>query len=79
MQTLSTVSSVAFIGLVIIALTQVVKLLWPKVSGALTIVVAMLVGVLVSLFGVSIGVAPVSIAQGITIALGAVGVHTLLN
>ena len=75
--TISTVSSVAFIGLVIIAITQATRILFPKISGALTIIVAMLVGVAASLWGVSVGVEPISIAQGITIALGAVGVHTL--
>lgn len=70
------VDSVVFIGAIIIALTQAVKFVWPKVSGALTIIIAVLVGVVVALLDTHIGVADITVAQGVLIALAAVGVHT---
>ena len=68
--------SVIFIGAAIIAVTQAVKIALPQVSGAVTILVAVLVGVLVALLDTHIGVADITVAQGIMIALAAVGVHT---
>lgn len=71
------VDSVLFIGAIIIAVTQTAKLLFPKVvSGALTVIVAVVTGVAVALLDTHIGVADVTVAQGILIALAAVGVHT---
>jgi len=70
------VESAVFIGAGIIAVTQFVKFLVPKVHGAVTIAVAVAVGVLVALLDTSIGVADVTVAQGVLIALSAVGVHT---
>lgn len=71
------VDSVLFIGTIIIALTELVKRVWPEaITGALTILIALLVGVLVALFGAMIGVVHVSVAEGLMIALAAVGVHT---
>lgn len=69
--------TVLFIGSVIIALTEVVRRIWPTVvTGALTIVVALLVGVFTAVFSDVLGISHLSIANGILIALGAVGVHT---
>lgn len=70
------VEAVLFIGTAIIAATQFVKFLVPKVNGALTIAVAVFLGVLVALLDTSIGVVDVSVAQGVLIALSAVGIHT---
>lgn len=70
------VDSVVLIGAVIIAITQAVKFVAPKVSGAITIIVAVLVGILVALLDTHIGVADITVAQGIIIALASVGVHT---
>lgn len=70
------IDSALFIGAVIIAITQAVKFVVPKVSGAVTIGVAVLVGILVSLLDTNIGVVDISVAQGVMIALAAVGVHT---
>jgi hypothetical protein len=70
------IDSVLFIGAIIIAVTQAVKFVWPKVSGAVTIIIAILVGVVVALLDTHIGVADITVAQGIMIALAAVGVHT---
>lgn len=74
------VEGVLFIGAVIIAATQFVKYVAEAfkktVNGAVTILVAVLVGVVVALLDKEIGVTDVSVAQGIMIALAAVGVHT---
>lgn len=65
-----------FIGAVIIAATQFVKSLVPEVNGAITIGIAVVVGIVVALLDTQIGVVNISVAQGILIALAAVGVHT---
>lgn len=70
------VESTLFIGAVIIACTQVVKLVAPKVNGAVTIAVAVAIGVLVALLDKEIGVADITVAQGVLVALAAVGVHS---
>jgi len=70
------VESTLFIGAVIVALTQVVKYLAPNINGAVTILVAAVVGVLVGLTDGLIGVTDVSVAQGLMIALAAVGTIT---
>ena len=68
--------SVIFIGAGIIAVTQFVKSLVPNINGAYTIAVAVVVGVLVSVFDTQIGIVDVTLAQGILTALASVGVHT---
>lgn len=73
------IDSTLFIGAVIIALTQVFKMLSPKITGLLTVVFAIVVGILVALVDTSIGLDNISIAQGILIALAAVGVHTTIT
>jgi hypothetical protein len=73
------VDSVVFIGAIIIAVTQAIKFVAPKVSGAVTIIVAMIVGALVAALAPHIGVAHITIAQGILTGLGAVGVHTVAS
>lgn len=70
------IDTTLFIGAIIIACTQVIKMVAPRVTGVLTVLAAVLVGVLVGLLDTSIGVANVSVGQGILIALFAVGVHT---
>lgn len=70
------IDSVVFIGALIIAVTQAIKIVVPQVSGAVTIIVALLIGVLVALLDTSIGLVNISVAQGILIALASVGVHT---
>lgn len=73
------VESAAFIGAVIIAITQVVKYLAPRVNGAITILIAVLVGAVVGLIDHLIGVSDVSVAQGVMIALAAVGTVTTVQ
>lgn len=73
------VEAALFIGAAIIGVTEFIKALSPKVSGALTIVVAVVVGLVVALIDTQIGVQDISIAQGIMTALGSVGVVTVAN
>lgn len=68
------VDSVLFIGTVIIGITQAIRFLSPKVHGVLTIVVAALVGLVVALVDTEIGIADISVAQGILTGLGSAGV-----
>lgn len=68
------VEAALFIGTVIIAVTQIIKYFVPKVSGVVTIFVSALVGGIIGLVDIYIGVADVSIAQGVLIGLGASGV-----
>ena len=69
-----------FIGAVIIAATQFVKFVAAafdkSVNGAITIAVAVGVGLLIAWLDTRIGVADLTIAQGVLIALAAVGVHS---
>lgn len=73
------IDSYVFIGSVIIAVTQAIKYVAPKVSGVITMIVAVLVGIVVALLATHIGIAPISVAQGIMTALAAVGVHTVAS
>jgi hypothetical protein len=69
------VNAVLFIGTLIAGITQFIKAVFPKViSGEYTIVVALVVGILVAIIDTQIGVPDVTIAQGLMIAFGAVGV-----
>lgn len=63
-----------FIPLLIVAATQIVKMFVPKVNGAITIIVALVLGVVVALLDTHIGIADITIAQGIIFALEAVGI-----
>lgn len=66
-----------FISVVIIALTQMVKMALPeRVYGFITILIAFVIGVLVALFDTYIGIADISIAMGVVAALGAIGITT---
>lgn len=71
------VEATIFIPLLIIAVTQMVKMAFPQVTGFLTILVAFVVGIVVALVDKEIGVVDVTIAQGLVLALGAVGITTL--
>lgn len=71
--------SVLFIGAVVTAVTELIKRVVPKVEGWVVIPVAGLVGLIVALVDTYIGVADVSIAQGIMIGLGASGVVTVAS
>lgn len=68
------VEATLFIPLVIIAVTQIIKMALPQVTGFITILVAFVVGVLVAVVDTHIGVVDVTVAQGLVYALGAVGI-----
>lgn len=66
-----------FISLLIVAVTQMIKMAVPQVAGWVTILVALCVGILIALIDVLIGIADISIAEGIVLALSAIGISTL--
>lgn len=67
--------AVFFLSVVILAITQLVKMTLPEqVHGWITIIIAFVVGVVVAILAPIIGVAEMSIADGIVGALGAVGI-----
>ena len=68
------VDSVVFIGAIIAGVTEAVRSLSPKVQGWVTVLVAVVVGVLIALLDKEIGVSNVSVAQGVLIGLGTAGV-----
>lgn len=70
------IDSTVFIGALIIAVTQAIKYLAPKVTGIVTMIVAILVGIVTAILATHIGLTSITVAQGILIALAAVGVHT---
>ena len=66
-----------FLSVVILALTQLVKMALPEqVHGWITILIAFGVGILVAVIDVLIGIADISIAEGIYGALGAIGISS---
>lgn len=65
-----------FIGAMIIAIVSGVKTIFPQVTGAITILVAIAIGALAAIFAPVLGLDPMSVSQGILAGLGAVGVHT---
>lgn len=71
------IDSAVFIGAIIIAATQAIKYVAPKVNGAVTIIIAALLGALVGLIDTHVGIADVTVAQGVMTALAAVGVTTV--
>lgn len=73
------VDATIFIPLLIIAVTQMVKMVLPQITGFVTILVAFVVGVFVALTDTHIGVTDVTVAQGLVLALGAVGITTLAS
>jgi hypothetical protein len=68
-----------FLAVVIIAATQLIKYLVPKLSSVLVIVVAIVLGVVVALIDTHIGIADITVAQGILAGLSAVGIHTVAS
>lgn len=69
--------AVLFLSVVIIALTQLVKMALPeRVTGWITIIIALVMGVLASLFASWLGLLPTTPAEGIVAALGAIGIST---
>lgn len=71
------VEATLFIPLIIIAVTQMLKMAFPQITGFLTVGIAFVVGIVVALVDKDIGVVDVTIAQGLVSALGAIGITTL--
>lgn len=70
-------SSILFIGALIIAVTQAIKEVAPKVNGAVTVAVAALVGLLVALVDTHVGLTDITVAQGVLTGLSSAGVVTV--
>lgn len=69
--------SVLFLSVVIVALTQLVKMALPEqVHGWLTILVALVMGIVASLLADWLGLDATTPAEGIVSALGAIGIST---
>lgn len=68
-----------FIGAIIAGVTQAIKLLSAQVQGIVTVLVAILTGILIALIDTQIGVIDITIAEGVFIALGTVGVVTAVD
>lgn len=68
------IEALIFVPFLIIAVTQVIKMFVPRVNSGVTILVALGVGVLVALLDTHIGVADISVAQGLVLAGSAVGI-----
>ena len=73
------IDSAIFIGAIIIAITQAIKYVAPKVNGVITMIVAMVVGALVALLAPHIGLTDITVAQGILTGLASVGAHTVAS
>lgn len=68
-----------FIPLIILAITQMIKMAAPAVNGWITILIAFAVGILVALTDQLIGVSDINIAHGIMFALGAIGISSAFS
>ena len=71
------VEATLFIPLLIVALTQLIKMAIPTVAGWLTVIVALIVGIVVAVIDQFIGVTDISIAQGLVFSLGAIGISVV--
>lgn len=68
------IPAAVFIPAVIAGVTQFIKGLSEKIKGPVTVVVALVVGVVLALIDKQIGVQDISVAQGIVGAFGTVGI-----
>lgn len=73
------VEAAIFVPLIIVAITQILKQWVPGIYGKLTVLIALVVGVLIALVDGLIGVTDINIAQGVVFALEAVGVTVLAS
>lgn len=73
------VEAAIFIPLIIVAVTQMIKMQFPQITGFLTILVAFVTGLVIALVDTVIGVTDISIAQGLVFALEAVGVTAIAS
>lgn len=68
-----------FIPLLILAITQLIKQAVPAVVGWVTVIVALVVGVVVALIDTNIGVGDITVAQGLVYALEAIGISVAFS
>lgn len=71
------VDAILLIPLLIIAVTQLIKMALPQIVGFVTVIIALVVGVLVAVVDQYIGVTDISIGYGLVLALSAVGITTV--
>ena len=71
------VDAAILIPLLIVAVTQMIKMALPQITGFVTILVALAVGILVAVLDVPLGIADITVAQGLYLALGAVGITAI--
>jgi uncharacterized membrane protein YczE len=74
---METIGTAAFIGLIVIALTQQIKFVSAQVTGLVTFIVAILIGLIIGAVDRFIGLPDVTVGFAIWTAVGAVGAHTL--
>lgn len=73
------VSAAVLIPLLIVAFTQFLKQAVPNIKGFVTVLVALLVGIVVALIDGFIGVTDITVAEGIVFALEAIGITILAS
>lgn len=73
------IEAAIFIPLIIIAVTQMIKMALPQINGFVTVLVALAVGLVVALIDTAIGVRDITIAEGLINALGAVGITAIAS
>jgi hypothetical protein len=73
------VSASLFVPLIIVAITQMLKMALPQITHWVTILVAVGVGILVALVDGAIGVTDITIAQGLVFALEAIGITAIAS
>lgn len=71
------VEGTIFIGAAIIAVTEAIKDVAPKVHGWVSVAVAALIGLLVAAFDAELGIASLTLAEGILAGLAAAGTVTV--
>lgn len=68
------VDAAIFIPLVIVAVTQMIKMAIPGIKSWVTVLLALVVGILIAVVDGAIGVTNITIAQGVVFALEAIGI-----
>jgi hypothetical protein len=68
------VEAAIFIPLVIVAVTQMIKMAIPGIKSWVTVLLALVVGILIAVVDGAIGVTNITIAQGVVFALEAIGI-----
>lgn len=72
------IDATIFIPLVIIAVVEIIKGIAPTVKQFVTVLVAIVVGIIIALLDTHIGVQDITVAQGVVCGLEAVGITTAI-